>query len=108
MGIVSKTYTFSAGAVVLAAEHNSNFDTIYNEFNGNISNANIKVGAAIADTKLDTITTASKVNLTALAVTGQQPGDIIYYDGSVWARLGTGAAGTTLTINAGTTAPEWA
>lgn len=53
MGLISKTYTFSAGAVIVAAEHNSNFDTIYNEFNGNIENANIKAGAGISASKLD-------------------------------------------------------
>ena len=39
MGVISKPNTFSAGATIIASEHNSNFDTIYNEFNGNIENA---------------------------------------------------------------------
>lgn len=82
MGLVSKPYTFSAGAVIIASEHNSDFDTIYNCINGNISNANISNSAAIAysklaltgailnadlagsiaDSKLSQITTASKVH----------------------------------------------
>ena len=41
MSIVVKPYTFSAGAIIVAAEHNSNFDTLYNDYNGNITNANV-------------------------------------------------------------------
>ena len=52
MGLVSKPYTFSAGASIIASEHNSNFDTIYNSHNGNISNSNISTSAAIAYSKL--------------------------------------------------------
>ena len=92
MGLVSKPYTFSAGASIIASEHNSNFDTLYSCINGSISNANISTSAAIAysklaltgsilnsdinasaaivDSKLAQITTASKVSgaaITALA-----------------------------------------
>lgn len=52
MGIIAKPYTFSAGAVIIAAEHNAVFDTIYTEFNGNIDNANIKAGAGIVGSKM--------------------------------------------------------
>lgn len=88
MAIVSKPYTFSAGASIIASEHNSNFDTLYNDYNGNITNANISnsaaisysklnlatsivnadvsASAAIVDTKLATISTAGKVSGAAL------------------------------------------
>lgn len=66
MGLITKPNTFSAGAVIIASEHNSNFDVIYNEFNGNISNANIDANAAIVDTKLAQITTANKVSTSAI------------------------------------------
>ena len=62
MGLISKPYTFSSGATIVASEHNSNFDTAYNVINGNLDNANIKANAAIADSKLAQITTASKVS----------------------------------------------
>ena len=32
MGQISKIYTFTAGGTVLAAEFNTNYDTIYTEF----------------------------------------------------------------------------
>lgn len=61
MALIVKPNTFSAGATITAATHNENFDTIYNDYNGNITNANISGSAAIADTKLAQITTANKV-----------------------------------------------
>ena len=53
MAIVSKPYTLSNGATIYAAEHNSNYDTLYNDYNGNITNANLASNAAIVGTKLD-------------------------------------------------------
>lgn len=53
MSIISKTFTFSAGATIIAAQHNTNFDTIYGDYNGNITNANISSGAAIVYSKLN-------------------------------------------------------
>lgn len=52
MGIIAKPFTFSAGATIVAADINSDFDTIYTEFNGNIDNTNIKAGANIDAAKL--------------------------------------------------------
>jgi len=73
MGLVSKTYTFSAGATIVAAEHNTNFDTIYNLVNGNLENANVKSNAALVDTKLAQITTASKVSGAAITSLANVP-----------------------------------
>ena len=67
MATIVKPNTFSAGATIVAAEHNDNFDTIYDEFNGNIDNDNIKASAGIVDTKLATISTAGKINPTAIS-----------------------------------------
>lgn len=52
MALIVKPYTFTAGATIVASEHNSNFDTIINDYNGNITNANISASAAISATKL--------------------------------------------------------
>ncbi len=73
MALVSKPFTFSAGAVIVASEHNSNFDTLYNLVNGAIDNANISPSAAIVDTKLAQITTISKV--ASSAIDGWKTGD---------------------------------
>jgi hypothetical protein len=107
MSTISKPYTHSSGQVIASAEVNSNFDTIYNDYNGSISNANIAANAAIADTKLGTISTAGKVNTTALTTTSQAAGDILYNNGSGWVRLAKGTANYYLHMNSGATAPEW-
>jgi len=73
MGIITKLYTFTAGATIIASEHNSNFDIVYNEINGNLDNTNLKANAAIADSKLAQITTAGKVSGTALILLANTP-----------------------------------
>lgn len=62
MSLISIPFTFTVGAVIIASQHNSNFTTIYTDYNGNIDNSNIVASAAIVDTKLAQITTASKVS----------------------------------------------
>lgn len=71
-----------------------------------IVNADISNSAGIVDTKLATISTAGKVNVTALVATSQAEGDILYYSGTAWARLPVGTAGQTLTVADGL--PSWA
>lgn len=53
MSTITLNHTFSAGATIIASEHNTNFSTIYNDYNGNITNANISGSASIAATKLN-------------------------------------------------------
>jgi len=69
-----------------------------------IVNADIDAGAAIADTKLATISTAGKVNTTALVTTSQAAGDVMYNDGTNWVRL-TKDAGKYL--KSGASAASW-
>ena len=52
MSLVTKPHTFTVGNNIIASEHNSNFDTLYNDYNGNITDVNIKSSAAITNTKL--------------------------------------------------------
>lgn len=66
MALVTKTYTFVAGTTIVASEHNTNLDTLFNLVNGNIDNANIKASAGIVDSKLAQLTTAGKVSGAAL------------------------------------------
>lgn len=74
MAIISIPNTFSAGAVIVAAQHNSNFSTIYSDYNGNVTNANISASAAIVDSKLNQIITAGKVSGAALTSLSSTPG----------------------------------
>lgn len=72
-----------------------------------IVNADLSTSANIADTKLATITTAGKVNTTALTTTSMVAGDILYNNGTNWIRLAVGTAGQYLKVAAGATALEW-
>lgn len=73
MALVTKTYTWTAGTTIVASEHNTNLDTLYNLVNGNIDNANIKASAGIVDSKLAQITTAGKVSGAALTSLSSTP-----------------------------------
>lgn len=73
MAIISIPFTFSVGAVIVASQHNSNFTTIYNDYNGNITTVNLSASAAIVDTQLAQITTAGKVSGAALITLGSIP-----------------------------------
>jgi hypothetical protein len=50
--IISLPNVFSPGQILTAAELNANYQTIYNDYNGNITNANLAAAAAISLTKL--------------------------------------------------------
>lgn len=105
MSIIIKPNSFSAGATIIASEHNSNFDVIYADYNGNIQNSNIAANAAIVDTKLASISTSQKVNTSALVTTSQAIGDILYADTSTtYTRRATGSA---VTFLAGGTTPSY-
>lgn len=114
MGLVSKTYSYSDGAVIQAAEHNTNLDTLFNVINGNLDNANIKSNAGIEESKITFATgghdhsggsKGAKVSISALTISGEKTGDLIYYSGTAWARIATGTAGTVLTMSSGV--PTW-
>ena len=59
ISLITKTYTFSVGSTIIASEHNSNYDTIYNDYNGNIENVNIKAATGIAGSKINPAFTAN-------------------------------------------------
>ena len=60
MAIVNKPNTFSGNTTISSSEINSNFDTLYNEFNGSISAANL-ADDAVTSAKLadNAVVTAS-------------------------------------------------
>lgn len=73
MSLITIPFTFSVGAVIVASQHNSNFSTIYNDYNGNITTVNLSASAGIVDTQLAPITTAGKVSGAALVTLGSIP-----------------------------------
>lgn len=97
MSTLVKPFTFSAGATIRASEHNNCFDTLFNDFNGNITNVNFSATASISDTQLSVITTSSKVNFSALTTTNQATGDLMFYSGTnLWTRFARGTANQSL------------
>lgn len=73
MALISIPNIFTVGQTIVASAHNSNFSTIYNQFNGLIDTTNISPTAAIADTQLAQISTASKISGAALTLLGSIP-----------------------------------
>ena len=73
MGTVSRTYTYSAGAVIVAAQHNTNENTLYNVVNGNLDTNNLSPTSNIVDTQLTQITSAGKISGAALTSLASVP-----------------------------------
>ena len=69
MGLVVRTYTYSAGAVIVAAQHNTNENTLYNLVNGALDNDNVTASANLAATKLNLATIAQAVAFSGAALT---------------------------------------
>ena len=55
----------------------------------------------------DYVITDNAVDGTKIAMGSDAAGDVLYYDGTNYVRLGKGTAGQALVMNAGATAPEW-
>lgn len=69
MGVIVKPKTWADNENVTYTDINSNFDTVYNEFNGNIEDANVDASAAIAVTKIS----GTAVNLSsAQSISGKK------------------------------------
>lgn len=130
MSTVAKPFTFSTGATIIASEHNSNFDTIYNDYNGNITNVNVAANAAIEESKLDLSTisqTITSIDVTGGTIDGTiiggttpaagtfstlnlgstNQGDILYDNGTSIVRLTPGTSGEVLTTQGAAANPVW-
>ena len=63
----------------------------------------------IANNAITTIKIANnQISGSKIAMGNDVAGDILYYNGTDYTRLGAGTAGHVLTMNTGATAPEWA
>lgn len=61
MAVVSVPNTFSPNTTISSSQVNSNFTTIYNEFNGSISAANLATGAVTTAKIADSNVTTAKI-----------------------------------------------
>ena len=96
-------------ATIVNADINGSAAIAYSKLTltGSIVNADISASAAIVDTKLATISTADKVNTSALITTSEAQGDILYNDGDSWERLGPGTSGYFLKTQGAAANPIW-
>ena len=97
MAELSKGYTFGATELVTNVKLHTLIDS---GSISNIVNADINANASIVDTKLAQITTTGKVNVTSFAATSQVRGDILYFNGTNWARLAKGSVSQVLYMGA--------
>jgi hypothetical protein len=109
MATITLPNTFTAGTTIVSADVNSNFSTIYNDYNGNITNANISASAAISDTKLDLASIAQDVTHNGNFLVGAtNQGDILYDNGTTFTRLTPGTSGQVLETQGAGANPIWA
>jgi len=91
MGVITKTKTWADEENVNYTDINSNFDSLYNEINGSLDNANIKSGAAIE---------ASKISGTAVTLSGAQTiTGIKTFDAATKQKLTTDSDAGTITFD---------
>lgn len=87
---------FQTGQPAYGTDVSGNINALLNDYNGNITNANISASAAITDSKLAQITTSNKVATSAL--TGNMPtvgitADLVFKIDGGGSAIATGSAG---------------
>lgn len=96
--------TWSTGDTITENDMNADWDNFYSE---KVTSSNIADGA-VGNNQLGTITAASKINFSSIYTAGQAQGDIMYYTGAAWARLGAGTSGYFLKTQGAGANPAWA
>lgn len=73
MALITIPWVFTVGQTIVASNHNQNFSTIVNDYDGNIDSTNISPTANIANNQLAQITAVSKVSGAALTLLTSVP-----------------------------------
>lgn len=98
MSLISIPFTFTVGQTIVASSHNSNFQTIYNDYDGNITDANISASAAVGYSKLSL--NASIQNSDLLVGVGTSANNIVALNGSAKLPAVDGSLLTNVTVSA--------
>lgn len=120
MSLISVPYIFASGNTIIASQHNLNFSTIVNDYDGNIDNTNISNTAAIANSKLNlasisqnvivagSLTTNGSLTTSGNVIIGSEhQGDVLYDNGTTLSRLTPGTSGQFLQTQGTSANPIW-
>lgn len=91
-----------AGQVCTAVFYNNNQNAIINQVNGNLDSTNL-ANLAVTNAKI----ASGAVSGTKIAMGSDAQGDLLYYNGSQYTRLGAGSAGQVLITNGAGANPSW-
>lgn len=76
MSNITRPNSYSPNTLIQSAQVNADFNTIYQDYDGNITNFNIAAGAAIVASKLNLATIAQIVTMSGTAINFAKGGDI--------------------------------
>jgi hypothetical protein len=103
MATILTSTPFVNGASLVGSTWNNKYDLAYNELNGNIDNANVKTAAGVLESKIlfadsgHDHSSGKAINIAAsINISGCDKGNVSWFDGSIWATIGTGINGSKL------------
>lgn len=108
LGIASNVASNSIGVTELNLSDGSADMVLTTNGAGTISFSHVTSAMIGSGTIIAQDIATNAVNGTHIAMGSDAAGDMLYYNGTDYVRLGVGSAGQTLTVNSGGTAPEWA
>jgi hypothetical protein len=91
-----------AGQVATAVFYNNNNNALLNQINGNIDAANL-ANLAVTGAKI----ASGAVSGSKIAMGADAQGDILYFNGTTYARLGAGTSGKVLVTGGAGANPAW-
>ena len=126
-GVITPYKTYATNDQVTAANFNGNITTITGEINGGLDNTNAdttngyrffevlgSIPAAGTQGRVVFLTTENTINFdtgaawnSAVSVTTPTQGDILYYNGTAWAKLAAGTANYALVTNGAAANPAF-
>lgn len=98
MSVIAKPYTFSPNTTASSSQVNSNFDTLYNDYNGGISAANLATDAVTTAKIADSNVTTAKIADDAVTA-AKLDSDATGHGFLEIDRTTLGSAGNTITVS---------